>query len=154
MGDRKREMQYPSQERRLGGDQIAPLAVVLTAHRLICVRAALPGTGNQILFAFSLVGGAHQRQASENPVLIEGLWFRPDCSMWQGLRAGKAKASCAVHSPRFACTCTWAEVSANVSSRKVISDTSLWLVKWSKTPESSYGLYANREFFLSSGIWS
>lgn len=53
----------PKQQRRLGGGQIASLAVSLNAHRLICVRAALPGIRNQILFAFFLAGGAHQRQA-------------------------------------------------------------------------------------------
>lgn len=88
------------------------------------------------------------REASGNPVLIKGLWFRPDCSMWQGLRAGKAKASCTVHSPGFACTCTWAEVSANMSSWKVISDTSLWLESSRTKPQ---GLHMD---YMQTGTFS
>lgn len=80
------------------------------------------------------------RKTPRNPVLVEGLWLRPDCSMWQGLRAGKAKASCAVYSPRFACTCIWAEVSANVSSREVISGTSLRLESSRTKPHMCKGV--------------
>lgn len=82
---------------------MARLALILNAHGLICVRAALLGTGNRILFAFSLAGGRHThlRQASGSPILIKGLWLRPDCGVWQGLGAGKAKANCAVHSPKI-----------------------------------------------------
>ena len=82
---------------------MARLALILNTQRPVCVGAALLGTGNRMLFAFSLAGGGHThlRQAAGSPVLIKGLWLRPDCSMWQGLRAGKAMASCAVHSPKI-----------------------------------------------------
>lgn len=130
MGDRKRKIQYLSQQRRLRGGQ-SP-----TCCGSECTQAW------SVLGQHYLVQGIkfclhspwqveHTKgkpwEASGNPVLIKELWLRPACSMWQGLRAGKAKSSCTVHSPRFARTCTWAEVSANVSSREVISDTSLWL---------------------------
>lgn len=106
---------------------MARLAVILNAHGLICVRAALLGTGNRILVAFSLAGGRHThlRQASGSPILIQGLWLRPDCGCGRGLELERPRPTALCTAPRFACTCTWAEVSANVSSREAIGDTSL-----------------------------
>lgn len=75
---------------------MARLALMLNAHRPIC-------TGDRIPFAFSLAGGRHThlRRAWGSPILIQGLWPGPDGSVWQGLRAGKAKANCAGHSPKI-----------------------------------------------------
>lgn len=102
MGDRQREIQYPSQQRRLGGGQIAPLAVILNAHRLTCFRAALPGTENPILFAFSVAGGAHahQRQASGslrkpcfNQRSLAQTWLQHVTGSWN--RQGQGQLHCA-----------------------------------------------------------
>lgn len=75
MGDMKREIQHLRQQRKLGGGQMAQLALILNAPRLSCVCAVLLGTGNQILFAFSFAGRGHThlRQTSGSPVLVQGL---------------------------------------------------------------------------------